>query len=56
MRLVVALSVASLAPRLLWWLPGGPREHHLLLVSMALSVAVAAWLWRLETRFLHEAA
>lgn len=44
------LIVASLAPRLLWWLPGGPREHHLYLASMALSVVGAAGLWRLTER------
>lgn len=53
-RVVVLLVVASLAPRLLWWLPGGPREHHLYLASAVLSVAVMSWLWGAETRFLRK--
>lgn len=50
-RFVALLVLASLAPRLLWWLPGGPREHHLYLAAMVLSVAVMGWLWGADTRF-----
>lgn len=45
-RMACALILATLAPRMVWWLPGGPREHHLYLASAVLSVASAALLWR----------
>lgn len=46
----VLLVIASLAPRLPWWLPGGPTEHHVYLASAGMSVAAAALIWRTPER------